>query len=397
MYLRAQKKLIDEMKAPNKNAPGPAIINSKDLSNWLKANGGVTDGGGNLVQGQLYDYWLKSGTQVINLNELLRWNSELETMLNFIKEFSPKAANFGYKGWYEQIIAAAMKQEWVIDSKPIVNSNCWNLSSNVSAYQEVVACNTAHSVHFDGYKFLEELKDDEKAQAGLIMHELLLSWAKENFGILMSKYALEEAVREINVAVRDQNKVQEVMRRFIPKSMILTTQEIAQLNHIQSSLFFSGTLLCKGNNIDNAEYYKLASMSPVVRAFLGNDLNQLITLLNSIGTDNEGLARIKFCYDMRLITPTSNDKISMKCRKNIDISIDNVFTTESKVDIPSFEKIKANWSTKLATACYEDEKFRPVVEREEIFLQALDYFKKSLKRYDYFFSQPSFILSPFNG
>ena len=389
-YLKALDESAKEKKATNSTNGRMAVLKSQDLNQWVK-EGGVTDGGGNLVNGQLYDYWIKSGTQVVPLDQLLQWNPELIAMLDYIKEYSPKAPNLRYTSWYDQIINAASKQEWILDSKPIVNVNCWNLSPNVSNYQEVAACNTTHLVRIDGKKFLVELVYDGLAQAGLIMHELLLSWAKDTFGVYMSKLDLEEAVREINVAVKNQHALQAVLRKFIPKSQILTKQEIAQLFEIQSNLFFTGTSVCKKGAILNAGYFKAASLSPVVRTYLGSDIDQLVTLLNSIGTDKESIARIKFCYDLHIYHSSGEIKTSINCRKNIDNSIDEIFTSQLAVDYGGFPKFKANLSMKLATECYDSERFKSNEEREEIFIQALDYFEKSLNRYYYFFNP-----SPFN-
>ncbi len=361
-----------------------------DSSKW-HLQGGVTDGGGNVVSGKLLDYWQKSATLEVPFEDLLSWNKELADLLQYVDHFSPESKSISYSGFLKEITFSAKKQKWILDAKPILNVNCWNLDSNTSDLQEVVGCNSKHEVKIYSPMFFS--MSDEN-QAGLIMHELLLSWAKERFGTKMTKYELERGIREVNFAIKEKKNLKEVLSQFLPFSMVITNTEIEQLIHTKDVLLIAGNKFCNSREVINADYLKVIVANPIVRAHLGFKIKQFTKALNAVGTEDELVHRKSYCYEIGTIEVENHDQLPLQCKRKIEEvlqeSVDAYFGESERSPF----NIKEEWAHHLATECHSSVRIGSPETRANIYIQALDYFKKAMNRYRFMKNQSPFLFSP---
>jgi hypothetical protein len=386
-YLIKNKKQIIHLKEKNEANQKKLIERYQNNPHWFKEKqGGVTDGGGNVVDGMLYDFWVAEGTLEISFEDLLKWNSDLKKMLEFMQSFSPPASDLGHKGWVEELIASGSRQRWIFDMKPLRNVDCWNLSPNISEYQEVMGCNSLAEVRIYAPAFFDLLgpqsPDLTTFQSGFIMHELLLSWARAKHGSRMRKFDLELAVQRINVALRSRQNLMQTIRLHLPASDLLTSEEIESLRQIKIEIDQEGAKICRRETIQFPQHLFGARGHRLVRRYLGRSLDQLWNAIQTEGTEMGSLYRNLFCFDQGFYKNVPINQLSLYCRnvieKNIEVAISEKVEISLGLRLHSPEAIPP--AQRAAQVCFDTLRTDDLELKAEVYLQALEYFRRLLSR-----------------
>lgn len=130
-------------------------------------SGGIAGGGGNAVNGRLFDFYENNGTVEIQLEEQPFYTSDVLPEIRRIQKDIPEFADF--------LKQAMQLKRWFIESKPIKGEGCLN-PSMIQAEQKIVACQDRHQVRLSK-KELTAMSSLNRA--GLIIHELLLAHGLE--------------------------------------------------------------------------------------------------------------------------------------------------------------------------------------------------------------------------
>lgn len=387
-YLNKNRTWIEDQKKINQENRQIIIERYKKNPNWMKQKGGgVTDGGGNQIDGTLFDFWVATGTLEVSFSDLLKWNSELRESLEFMTSLSPSSNEIGYIGWVEEIMLIGKKQRWIFDPKPINNVDCWNLSPNISPFQEVMGCNSVSEVRIYAPAFFGQSDLDEHSlaqfQAGFILHELLLSWAREKFGIKMRKLDLEVAVQRINESIRRRQNVTETIRTYIPVNDFIIASDIKLLEEIKRNLFLEGAKLCAGSEITRSDYFSAAVSRPLVKRYLGRQIVQFVKAARTRETAEEKLHKNIFCHEAGFYQDIETKSLSLFCRKTIERHVEmQIAETIERQGILSIDLVdKFSLAHVAAQQCYDSVRIGDSDVKADIYLQALEYFKKWLQKF----------------
>lgn len=185
---------ITELKKAAEAAKG---ANAKPLEKSIKM-GGVSDGGGNAVQGTLFDFFENQGSLEITLDELLALEPfAVETLQRLALEVPSirhaQGPNFGKE------LKESLKNKTIyLEEKDITSEECMNSSMVGTSEQYIAACQSNKELRVSVKYLLQKGKSPEEAKlnrAGLFVHELVLGWARSN--------SSEEKKKEVEYSVRD--------------------------------------------------------------------------------------------------------------------------------------------------------------------------------------------------
>jgi hypothetical protein len=174
------------------------------------ASGGISDGGGNAVGAQLFDFYENEGSYVLKTKEVIRWNSELATLFLRANYFLPNF-NGTKTGLGSQLLSSLKSKKWILETKPLTQRSCINDSSIQNTDQQIVGCQNFYEIRISADWLLRQA--NSKNQAGLIFHEVLLAWVT-SLNQNQSKAESEFKVRELNRLINTRISPEEFSSEF---------------------------------------------------------------------------------------------------------------------------------------------------------------------------------------
>jgi hypothetical protein len=180
--------LAEESKVPSPKQ-GPS---SKSLTGKSVQMGGFSDGGGNAVGATLFDFYENAGTQEISIAELLNREPLAKKMILALDKEVPAVGNLKSEGFGTKLLTSVQSKKIFLERKDITSIGCQNQSMVAISNQMIAACQSDTEIRFNA-EWLNSA--NSKNRAGLIMHELILAWARNMGG---SKGNTEASVRELN-------------------------------------------------------------------------------------------------------------------------------------------------------------------------------------------------------
>jgi hypothetical protein len=155
------------------------------------ANKTVVDkdrGGGNSVNGQLFDFYENEGTTVLKVKEHAVYKDYIAPIFKKLEDRLPKITAY--------LNESLKTKQWYLEPKEIAADDCVN-SSMIKAEKKILACQSQFEVRIDSHWFADMLNKNPRQAAALIVHELLVAKMLEandaNPG-----YIKEESVRYLN-------------------------------------------------------------------------------------------------------------------------------------------------------------------------------------------------------
>lgn len=129
--------------------------------------GPISDGGGNAVGTELFDFYENTDANVVSIKEIISQNTTLSLNLSKL--------NVEYPGIVDMLIKDGVKdKKWIFDKKEInFNSDCKNATLVFTAEQKAVACQNKFEVRISKNW---TKSTNETNVAGLILHELYLGY-----------------------------------------------------------------------------------------------------------------------------------------------------------------------------------------------------------------------------
>jgi hypothetical protein len=141
-------------------------------------------GGGNAVNGQLFDFYENEGTEEINVTKLPLYKDFIAPLLKRLEDRLPKVTAY--------LTESLQSKHWYLEPKEISSEDCVN-SSMIKADKKILACQSPFEVRIDSLWFSEMTEKNPQQAAALIVHELLVSKMLED-----SQAISEESVRYLN-------------------------------------------------------------------------------------------------------------------------------------------------------------------------------------------------------
>lgn len=179
--------------ADKKRPASKASTLSKPSQQSLQ-KGGFSDGGGNVVKGDLFDFYENKGSTESSVDKFIALEPRAAEVLAYLNSQIP-AVRYADSGGFSDILKNELgKKDVIIEKKAITSKACLNSSLVSTSSQSVAACQD----HLELRVNPSELNSIQTAngRAGLIVHELLLAWAQANFDL--EKDILEKKVRQMN-------------------------------------------------------------------------------------------------------------------------------------------------------------------------------------------------------
>lgn len=182
----------------------PSTKSNKENSSiiLLAKNGGSTDGGGgNGVGHQFFDFWEVNGSIELSIKELIELEPEAKKIISDLDEQIPSVDVKLDAGAFGQTLMQSLGKKTIyLETKSLTSSGCVNRSLVGTQKQVIWACQDDLQVRFN----LPLVRDPQVSsfqRAGLIIHELLLAWARgDNYRERNSeeKAIMEEKIRILN-------------------------------------------------------------------------------------------------------------------------------------------------------------------------------------------------------
>jgi len=122
-------------------------------------------GGGNAVNGQLFDFYENEGTQKIDVKKLPVYTQVLEPLFKKLDAKLPALSFY--------LTSAFKEKSWYLEPKPLSEVGCTN-SSMIKVQTTIIACQSPYEVRIDS-NWLSAATTTPEQGAALIMHELLVA------------------------------------------------------------------------------------------------------------------------------------------------------------------------------------------------------------------------------
>jgi len=122
-------------------------------------------GGGNAVNGQLFDFYENEGTQKIDVKKLPVYTQVLEPLFKKLDAKLPALSFY--------LTSAFKEKSWYLEPKPLSEVGCTN-SSMIKVQTTIIACQSPYEVRIDS-NWLSAATTTPEQGAALIMHEMLVA------------------------------------------------------------------------------------------------------------------------------------------------------------------------------------------------------------------------------
>jgi hypothetical protein len=122
-------------------------------------------GGGNAVNGKLFDFYENEGTEKVDVKKLPVY---AQVLVPIFKKLDSKLPALSY-----YLTMALKEKSWYLEPKPLSAAGCVN-SSMIKVQTTIIACQSPYEVRIDSNWLAASTTTPEQA-AGLIMHELLVA------------------------------------------------------------------------------------------------------------------------------------------------------------------------------------------------------------------------------
>lgn len=185
------KAATDNQGPSSKSLTGDKIQQIRDIKKQLQ-RGGFSDGGGNAIGTTLFDFYENNGSQELSIVELLDKEPLAKKMILALDSEVPAVGHLSSLGFGSLLLASVQDKKIFLESKNISSAGCQNQSMVAASQQRIVACQSDIEIRFNA-EWLK--KANSKNRAGLIMHEMILGWARNQGG---DKAKTEAAVRRLN-------------------------------------------------------------------------------------------------------------------------------------------------------------------------------------------------------
>ncbi len=183
----------------NLTVESPKLQESFKIDNEFKPSGGSSDGGGNAVGDSFFDFYENEGSQEVSAIELVRLEPMVGLKLEQLNRAIPAVDSLSSGGLGDILLKSLSSKKLYLETKSISSESCVNQSMVATRNQQIVGCQSDLDIRFDA-KWMSREDVKSKDIAGLILHEMFLSWARDR-KLLDSKDVLEQKVRTINRAV----------------------------------------------------------------------------------------------------------------------------------------------------------------------------------------------------
>lgn len=144
-------------------------------------------GGGNAVNGQLFDFYENEGTEKVDVKKLAVYTQVLEPLFKKLDARIPSLRSY--------LTTSLTEKDWYLEPKPLSAEGCVN-SSMIKVQTTIIACQSPYEVRIDSHWLTADTTTPEQA-AGLIMHELLVAIMMKPVDYPAAQIR-EESVRYIN-------------------------------------------------------------------------------------------------------------------------------------------------------------------------------------------------------
>ncbi|MNK06185.1 hypothetical protein D3C87_240770 [compost metagenome] len=185
------KAAVNEKGLMSKSLTPEKIQQIRETTQQLQ-RGGVSDGGGNAVGTTLFDFYENEGSQELSIVELLNSEPLAKEMILALDREIPAVGRLSSIGFGSLLLVSVQGKKIFLENKEISSAGCKNESMVAASQQMIVACQSDTEIRFNA-TWLSTT--DARNRAGLIMHEMILGWARKQGG---GKAKTEAAVRRLN-------------------------------------------------------------------------------------------------------------------------------------------------------------------------------------------------------
>lgn len=328
------------------------IKNSQELKPLLiqptnKNMGGVSDGGGNAVGSQLFDFYENEGSFHFKPDQIVLWNSEVLKLIQKANKFIPRLSVSG-RGLGEDILLSIKSKKWILESKEITGASCRNESLVQTLNQKIVGCQNMFEVRLSAHWLVQEA--DVKNQAGLILHEAILSWLRDlEKASDSSKENLEFKVREVNRLIHadlSEEDFQSEFSRIFPQYTVFTQKDIDFENQLPAFAAKVKVNFCQLKTTDdyvtvlnlykeNSKQYNLIKQHfdlylGIVRMSARYDaINKVSGQKSNVDSAKEYISKVSsYCneqsknFEYLEKIPLNLEMLSEQCKKNVEEAFD---------------------------------------------------------------------------
>jgi len=273
----------------------------------VAAAGGVSDGGGNAVGLQLFDFYENEGTQKITIKELVALEPLTEVILSRLSKEILAIKYKEYSPFGEMLKEYLQGKAIYLESKEIKSSGCTNQSMVATQDQKTVGCQDDMEVRL----YLPWLRTtDAQNRAGLIVHELLLGWARAEFSNL-TKEEVEQRVRILNRMIFEGENIADTLGGY--GLYVYTPATMKFIASAQKDFPKFGMEFCKNPWMDfNAAMTKYTDNDMVYRELPGSDVVDLM-LLSSKVQNLKGLKGNEY-HEQRAYVMAAHEKMCAKMK-----------------------------------------------------------------------------------
>ncbi len=240
-FLDLKKALLGSQKKSLSNSSSALLGRGNNPKSQLRT-GGSSDGGGNSVGSQLFDFYEAEGSVEVTLEELFEIEPSLIIIRSHLEQIVT-SINGRHLSFAEVLFAPIRRKRLILDTKPIWSEDCVNQSLVSTESQQVRGCQNELEVRLD-LNWLAEAPAPNPA--GLIMHEIFLSWLR-SLQLRDSKASLEQKVRILTRDIFTKGASQEfvdTLENLTQRSSFLLKQNALKAYELDRTLKNEWNLFC---------------------------------------------------------------------------------------------------------------------------------------------------------